>query len=184
MTDGPNKPGEKAGGGRRSPQPSTQAQTQPAGASAASAAEGRGGESPLVQTLVDQLKRIAGAQEQQLQRGRPVATLDHGQLRIALHYGALRNALGNFGRHGETSVAILSPAPELVRGGGPLRFDGPVEGAAEVAGYAADGRFLQRFPFEVTVDDVNQDIRTVEIEDDRKTPFLLGVVNVVDSSTY
>jgi hypothetical protein len=41
--------------------------------------------------------------------------LDLPQRRTVLHYGALRNALGNYGRLG-TDAALLTPAPTLIHG--------------------------------------------------------------------
>jgi hypothetical protein len=131
--------------------------------------------------LIEQLTRIADNQETQLNQNRSTAPLNPAQRRIALHYGALRNALGNFGRHGDANTALLSPAPRLEEIGprSVLVFDAAIERAARVATYAADGtsRGTFAFPSDLRLHvGAGAPIRTVEIEDDQGTPFLLGIV--------
>jgi hypothetical protein len=140
-----------------------------------------GGGSTQTQTLIDLLARIAAAQEQ---LSRPVSPLDVTQRRLTLHYGALLNGLGNFGRHGETIVALLSPSPTL-EDGDTLVFANPIQGAATVAAYDQNGLLVVRAPFAPNVHVDNDDaprIKTVEIEDDQATPFLLGIVVRVTGS--
>jgi hypothetical protein len=145
---------------------------------------GGGGSDGSVTELIRQLTIIATAQQQLVQESRPITALNVDQLRLALHYGALRNGLGNFGRHGETVVALVAPQP-TIDDFGTLEFAAPIQGAATVAIYRQDGSLLTRLPFAVSLHVDNDDapsVRTVEIEDGQATPFLLGVVRHIASS--
>jgi hypothetical protein len=168
-------------GGEKSPPPRA-AEEHGGGGGGSGGGGSSGGGGTQTQDLIDLLARIATAQEQ---LSRPVSPLNVTQRRLALHYGALLNGLGNFGRHGETNLALLSP-PATLEHGDTLVFASLIPGAATVAAYDQNGILVDRRPFELRVHVDNDDaprIKTVEIEDDQATPFLLGiVVRVFDSS--
>jgi hypothetical protein len=63
------------------------------------------------------------------------------QQRLALSYGALRNALGNYGRLG-TDVMLLTPAPTFSRWG--LEIQGLPADAKRVILFDRGGRELKR----------------------------------------
>ena len=99
------------------------------------------------------------------------------QQQVALRFGALRNALGDFGRHGDRSVALLTPAP-LLFGDGRLELQAALPAAASTLTlFATDGAVL------ATVTDVGGAAPVVdgagatawvEVSDVHGSPLLLG----------
>ncbi|HEY6745863.1 MAG TPA: hypothetical protein VI357_09090 [Mycobacteriales bacterium] len=147
------------------------------------------GATQLAQALIAQLERIGGASTT------TTGGLSAVEARLATHYALLSNALGNFGRHSAVRLALLSPPPTLVSrpggsGGGSytkLLLGPPIDGAATVTTYGADGRRLQRLTYLADGVQVQNpgDIRTVEIEDSRGTPFRVGFVSTpATTGTY
>jgi hypothetical protein len=129
----------------------------------------------IVEEFLAQLTRIADAQGRQQQQ--PLA-VEKQQLRIALRYGAVRNALGNFGRHGETDVALVAPPPTLNVTTRALTLNTLPSNAHAVVVYDRADLELQRFPAKVssTVDENKvAAVASVEIEDSAGTPFLFGI---------
>jgi hypothetical protein len=142
------------------------------------------GAAEFAEALVRHLDRLGGNH-----RGdEPVLSVT--QSRLVMHYGALSNSLGNFGRHGSSRVALLAPSPELNPAQDQLTFPGLEEAtvrAGKVAAFFATYGDSSEAPIErgeldlsgsevvVAVDPAVR-IRTVEIEDYDKVPFLLGFV--------
>lgn len=75
----------------------------------------------------------------------PPPDLTTTQARLATHYALLSNVLGNFGRHGATRVALLSPPMTLSWQAKTtkLLLGPPIPGASTVTTYDATGRPLQ-----------------------------------------
>jgi hypothetical protein len=143
------------------------------------------GAAQLAQALIAQLERIGGATT-------TATGLGVAEARLTTHYALLSNALGNFGRHSTVRLALLSPPPTLVSraggaGGGSstkLLLGPPIDGAATVTTYGADGRRLQHLTYVADGVYVQNpaDIRTVEIEDARGIPFRIGFVSTPATS--
>jgi hypothetical protein len=129
-----------------------------------------GGQSAELLALLD---RIARAQELQ---SRPALTLNADQLRVVLHYSTLSNGLGNFGRHGDVIVGLLSPV--TLSEDRTLTLPS-VDRAATTALVDRLGIVIARIPFAtsrvLTVEQA-RDVVTVEVEDQNGTPFRLGLV--------
>jgi hypothetical protein len=148
------------------------------------------GATQLAQALIAQLERIGGSSTTTTASG-----LTAVEARLSTHYALLSNALGNFGRHSTQRSALLSPPPTLVSrpggsGGGSytkLLFGPPIEGAATITTYGADGRRLQHLTYLADGVQVQNpgDIRTVEIEDSHGAPFRVGFVSTpATTGTY
>jgi hypothetical protein len=139
------------------------------------------GAAQLARALIAHLERIGTPS--------PPPDLSTTQARLATHYALLSNALGNFGRHGATRVALLSPPPTLSRQGKTpkLLLGPPIAGASTITTYDATGRPLQHLAYVaagVEVQDPDR-IVTVEVEDAHEVPFRVGFVTTpVNAGTY
>jgi hypothetical protein len=101
--------------------------------------------------------------------------LDLPQRRIALHYGALRNALGNYGRLG-TDVGLLAPAPTLIHG--TLTIHGIPPEAKKVILFDRTGTVLHRFPTDghgSLPGLPGTNVAWVEVYGRKNTPIRLGI---------
>jgi hypothetical protein len=108
-------------------------------------------------------------------RDRPIPPLGYDQLQLGLRFRAVRNGLGDFGRHGGRDVALLLPAPEL--DGGTLRFAPLPQDARTVILFRADGKRLRDRQVEggdTPVIEGVPDVAWVQVDDAHANPLRLG----------
>lgn len=130
-------------------------------------------------TLFDQIaeRQLAASRDGWARTGSAQPALGAQQQQVALRFGALRNALGDFGRHGDRAVALLTPAPRLFPDG-TLEFVAALPAAAATLTlFRADGSALG------TVADVGGatpvldsagDTAWIQVDDAHGSPILLG----------
>lgn len=114
--------------------------------------------------------------QQRRNHGGPPA-LGVGAQQVALRFGALRNALGDFGRHGERMTALILPAPQL-RADGALEFGAPLpHTASTVTLFRADGSVLGSVDgvggATPVIEDAG-DVAWLQVDDADDNPLLLG----------
>jgi hypothetical protein len=124
-----------------------------------------------------QLAAQLGARDSYGRGGQAPPALGAQQQQVALRFGALRNALGDFGRHGDRDVALLTPAPRL-HPDGTLEFLAPLPAAAATLTlFRADGTVLGTVTDiggTTPVLDTADATAWVQVDDAHNTPILLG----------